>query len=189
MLVRIGAGQPRGDLGAIHRRRHHAEAMVKRRDIETREVEDLQARRIGDQALEVGSVGRIGGNLHDVGAAVARRKLYDAQPIAMRIEPHGFGVDRDCPAVAVKVRQVTTMQSDGHGMPDSGFRGTFSKMATTATKRRTALRITQFIWSRISSIAIIHGAQERTRTSTAINHWYLKPARLPIPPPGQAAHR
>ena len=28
------------------------------------------------------------------------------------------------------------------------------------------------------------GAQERTRTSTAINHWYLKPARLPIPPPG-----
>src|SRR5262249_10267825 len=30
------------------------------------------------------------------------------------------------------------------------------------------------------------GAQERTRTSTAINHWYLKPARLPIPPPGHA---
>src|SRR5262245_56076387 len=28
------------------------------------------------------------------------------------------------------------------------------------------------------------GAQERTRTSTAIHHWYLKPARLPIPPPG-----
>src|SRR3989442_3971203 len=30
----------------------------------------------------------------------------------------------------------------------------------------------------------LYGAQERTRTSTAINHWYLKPARLPIPPPG-----
>jgi len=30
----------------------------------------------------------------------------------------------------------------------------------------------------------LDGAQERTRTSTAFNHWYLKPARLPIPPPG-----
>jgi hypothetical protein len=31
------------------------------------------------------------------------------------------------------------------------------------------------------------GAQERTRTSTPCEYRYLKPARLPIPPPGHAA--
>lgn len=47
VAVGIGARQPRGDLGAIDRLRHHAEGVIKRGKIEAREVEDLHDFGIG----------------------------------------------------------------------------------------------------------------------------------------------
>src|SRR5262249_61549469 len=83
---------------------------------------DLQARRVGDKALEIGSVCRTGRNLDDVGTAVTRRQLHDAQAVALGIEPHSLGVDRNRATVAAEVGQIATMQSDGHGVPDKGFK-------------------------------------------------------------------
>jgi hypothetical protein len=85
--VGIGAGQPRGDLGAIDRLRHHAKGVVERGEIEPREVKDLRDGRIGQQRLQVRRVGVALGNLDDIGAAVAVRHLHHAEPVAMRVSP------------------------------------------------------------------------------------------------------
>jgi hypothetical protein len=53
-------------------------------------------------------------NLYDIGGTVARRELDHAKPIAMRVEPHGLGVDRHGIFIAAKVRQIAAMQTDGH---------------------------------------------------------------------------
>ena len=53
-------------------------------------------------------------DLHDVGAAVAVRHLHHAEPVAMRIEPHGLGIDRHRIRVAGQIGQVAAMQADGH---------------------------------------------------------------------------
>src|SRR6478609_1736845 len=115
MAVGIGAGQARGDLGAVDRLRHHAKGVIEGGEIEAREVKDFCHLRIGQQRLQVRRVGVAHWNLDDVGAAVAVRHLHHAEPVAMRIEPHGFGVDRDRIRVAGKIRQVAAMQADGHG--------------------------------------------------------------------------
>src|ERR1700674_590152 len=47
VLVRIGSRQPRGDLGAIERGRHHAERAKERGNVEAGEMEDFQHGRIG----------------------------------------------------------------------------------------------------------------------------------------------
>ena len=84
MLVGVGATQPRGDLGAVDRLRHHAEPLVEHRDIEAREVEDLEFRGIGEQPLEVRRAADLAADLHHVGRAVAGRELHHAEPVAMR---------------------------------------------------------------------------------------------------------
>lgn len=53
MPVRIGAAQPRGDLGAIDRSNLYAQIMPDRGDIEPAEVKDLEAVLVGDNRLEV----------------------------------------------------------------------------------------------------------------------------------------
>ena len=53
-------------------------------------------------------------NLHDVGRAVAGRELDHAQPVAMRVEPHGLGVDRDHVLVAREIGEIAAVQADGH---------------------------------------------------------------------------
>ena len=55
------------------------------------------------------------GNLNHVGGAIARRDLHHAQPIAVQIKAHGFGVDGDrTAAVAREIGQVAAVQADGH---------------------------------------------------------------------------
>ena len=98
VAVGVGAGKPRGDLGAVHRLRHHAEGVGECGQIEPREVKDLRHLRIGQQRLQVRRVGDalavIPRDLHHVGAAVAVRQLHHAEPVAMRVQPHGLGIDR-----------------------------------------------------------------------------------------------
>ena len=67
--------------------------MVKRRDIEAREVKDLELARIGEELFQVRGVFRAGRDLHHIGRTIAGGKLHHAQAIAMRIETHGLGVD------------------------------------------------------------------------------------------------
>ncbi len=114
MAVGIGARQPRGDLGAIDRLRHHAESVVERREIEPREVKDLHDLRIGQQRLQVRRIGVALRNLDDIGAAVAVRHLHHAEPVAMRVQPHGLSIDRHRILVAGQIGQIAAMQADSH---------------------------------------------------------------------------
>ncbi|OIQ69897.1 hypothetical protein GALL_484980 [mine drainage metagenome] len=56
------------------------------------------------------------GDLHDVGAAVAVRHLYHAEPVAMRMQPHGLGIDRHRVGIAGEIGQIAAMQAYGHGV-------------------------------------------------------------------------
>ncbi len=47
VLVGVGAGEPRGDLGAIDRFRHPAKGIAKHGKVETGEVKNLEQPRIG----------------------------------------------------------------------------------------------------------------------------------------------
>ncbi len=114
VTIGISAGQPRGDLGAIDRLRHHAEGVVERREVEARKVEYLGDRRIGQQRLQVRRVALTLRDLDDIGTAVAVRHLHHAEPVAMRMEAHGLGIDRYRVGVARNIGQVAAMQADGH---------------------------------------------------------------------------
>ena len=87
VLIRIGADEPRRDLGAIDRLRHHAEGLGDHAEIEAGEVKDFQKPCVGEQPLEVRRVRRARRDLHDIGRTVAGRQLHHAQPIAGEIEP------------------------------------------------------------------------------------------------------
>ena len=97
-------------------------------------MKNLQQRGVGEQAFEIGRVGLAQWDLHDVGGAVAGRKLHQAEPVAARIEPHGLGVDRDRAAVAREIGQIAAMQADGHcGSParDRADRGAQERTRTS----------------------------------------------------------
>src|SRR5262249_24099261 len=68
------------------------------------------------QRLQVRRGSDLAADLHHVGRAVAGRKLHHAQPVAHRLEPHGFGVDRDRAGIAREVGQVAAVQADGHAV-------------------------------------------------------------------------
>src|SRR5712672_2140699 len=122
MLVRVGAREARSDLGAIDRSGHRSERMVKYSDVKAREVEDFDNTGIGQKSRQIWRaqaaerIWAAGRYLHHVGRSVARRQLYHAKPVTMRIKPHRLGVDRDrAIAITGQVRQVAAMEADGHG--------------------------------------------------------------------------
>src|SRR5260370_26009790 len=77
-------------------------------------MKDLCQLGIGQQRLQVRRIGMILRNLHHVGAAVAVRQLRHAEPVAMRIKPHGLGIYRDRISVAGEIGQIAAMQAYGH---------------------------------------------------------------------------
>jgi hypothetical protein len=89
-----------------------------------------------------------GSELDEVGPAVAGRKLDQAEPVAMAVQTHGLGVDRDYVAEVEAVGQVAPVEFEGHAV----------------TPRMVPRR--------------------RLELPRGCPHRYLKPARLPIPPPG-----
>ena len=95
VAVGIGAGQLRGDLGAVDGRGHDSQMEFEHGDIKAAEVKKLQYGRIGQQRLQVGAV--VAGALEtdDMGVAVAGRQLDHAQRIAAQAQAHGLRIDRD----------------------------------------------------------------------------------------------
>src|SRR5262249_6859641 len=115
VLVGVGTRDPRGDLGAIDRGGHDAQPPLQHTEIEAGEMKDLENRSVGEKFGQIGRCARGCRDLHHVGGAIARRQLHDAQPIADRIEPHGFGVDRHRGAAVVReAGQIAAMQADSH---------------------------------------------------------------------------
>ena len=69
-------------------------------------MKNLEEILVGQKPLQIRrAIGRISGvrrNLHHVGGAVAGRQLNHAEPVAVEIEPHGLGIDRDRARAALR---------------------------------------------------------------------------------------
>ena len=94
--------------------------MVEHRDVETREMEELEHLRVGKEALEVRGARVARRDLHEIGIPVAARELHEAEPVAMRVEAERLGVDREHRAGLVIGRQIAVMKAVSHGL---GLRG------------------------------------------------------------------
>ena len=71
VLVGVGTGKPRSNLGAVDRFRHDAKGVAEHGEVEPPEVENLDEAGIGQQPLQVGCIGCVRRNLHHVGRTVA----------------------------------------------------------------------------------------------------------------------
>ena len=65
-----GAGEARGDLGAVDRPRHHAEAVLEHGHVEAGEMEDLEHALIGKEPLQLWRL-VMPAELNELGIAVA----------------------------------------------------------------------------------------------------------------------
>ena len=74
VLVGVGAGEPRGDLGAVDRPRHHAQSLVAARRYRSgRNGRSSESPDRRGACVRFGALARAGRNLHHVGRAVAGR--------------------------------------------------------------------------------------------------------------------
>ena len=115
MPVGVGPHQPGGDLGAVDRAGHHTERMAQDCHIEARIVKDLEHGWIGQNGAKSRRCGLALGDLHHICRAVAARELDHAEPVPVRIEAKGFGVDGQGRAGFISVGQIALMKCDGHG--------------------------------------------------------------------------
>src|SRR5947208_6206661 len=60
--------------------------------------------------------------------SVPRRELHEAQSVAMRIEPHRFGIDGDRRSEADTLGKITVVQPVGHLAPRVGHRARIGVM-------------------------------------------------------------
>ena len=91
---------------------------MQHRNVEPGEVHQLDDDRVGQQALEVRAVEAVPAErrrheLHQVRLAVAGGKLHQAEPVAVRLQAHRLGIDRDHGAERQALRQVVPVQMDG----------------------------------------------------------------------------
>ena len=133
--------------------------------------------------------------LHEVRAAVARRELDEAQPVAIDVEPKRLGVDGDARTEGEAGRQIVLVQGDGGFSHRAGpsaialaLRGCDGQPSRIRLKalgsvHRSGLgRRNKGAQRRGTRQVLIEmaGAQERTRTST--------PLRAPAPEAGASTN-
>ena len=98
---------------------------------------------IGEQTAQVGAIvattpetGR--NELDKVRVAVAGGELHQAEPVAMRIEAHGLGIDSDDGTQGEAFRQIVPVQMDGAAWHELG--GAHCVGAQEKTRTSTTLR-------------------------------------------------
>ena len=77
-------------------------------------MEDFQDHRVGQQPMEVRRLPLPLGDADDVDVAIAGRELHQAQPVAMRVQPHRLRVHGDRIAIIREVGQVPLVETDRH---------------------------------------------------------------------------
>src|SRR6202051_1271406 len=110
---------------------------------------------VGQQRLQIWAIRplaaqRRGNDLHQMRCAVPGRKLHQAESVALRVQPHRLGIDRNHRSKAQPSRQVVLMQLDCAHVVALRWNGD--------PAGKTALRIN--VWG--------SGAQEKTRTSMTL---------------------
>ena len=78
-------------------------------------MEQLENRGIGEQGTQPRRLILGWGELHEMADPIARRELHEAQPVAMRVQPHRFGVDRDDAGEGDFGREIAAVKMNAHG--------------------------------------------------------------------------
>ena len=168
MAVGKGAHELGGDLGAFDRRHGYSERVLQHTHVETGEMHQLGHVGVGHQLLQIGTVispppQANGHDLHQMCHAIAGGELYEAETIAMGVETHGLGVNGDDrPKVNIR-GQVIAVKVDRPGRVE--------------------------LYSHATSVLPLMVPRRRLELPQPCGHRYLKPARLPIPPPGHGNQR
>ncbi len=180
----------RTSLAAIFVQRTGATAMqtetvLQHRDVEPGEMHQLDHVRRGQQPLEVRAVETVAtqfgrDQLHEMGVAVPGRELNQTQPVAMRIEAHRLGVDRNHPAEIDRLGQVVAVEMDR----PFGMNCVIRRSLPLASGARTSAR-TSGVPTGVPAIARRWCPGEDSNFHDLAATGTLKPARLPIPPPGR----
>ena len=94
------AYETRGDFRADHRSHGDSQSVLEQGYIEPGEMHELGDALIRKQSLQVRAVliapaKRFRAYLNEMGLAIACRELHEAESVTMRIETHGFGIDRN----------------------------------------------------------------------------------------------
>ena len=161
--------QPGRDLGAIDRRGHNAKIGLHTAMSKRAKWNSFSRWRVGQQRLQIGRVIAVD-NLHQMRLAVAPSKaesgtdgrVADSSP-SSRCRSRRSAPDRG-------VRQIVDNEE---------WEGKFVCHRAAAPGISVNVRVGDPA-SRYAT-----GAQEKLELPRPFGHWYLKPARLPIPPPGQ----
>jgi hypothetical protein len=96
VAIGVSANQLAGDLGTKHRCGDDAKVMLDCGKVETREVVELDPRRIGQNRLEIGRIKRAARPEADkVLIPPAIGYLDQTQAIPRGYQPHGLGIDSD----------------------------------------------------------------------------------------------
>src|SRR5205807_9867108 len=93
---------------------HDTEVMINHRQVEAREMKQLGYAAVSQQLPQprrrIGS----GRELDEMRVPVAGRELEEAQPVAMRVEPHCLGVDRNDWSEVEPFREIAAIKPIGH---------------------------------------------------------------------------
>src|SRR5918994_1604552 len=138
--VGVGAGELGRDLGAIYRAAEHAQILPDDCQIVAREMEQLLDVGVGEQSTEIRSAIVGPTELHQVAFAIARRELYQTQPVAIGIQAHRFGIHGDHGAEIETFGQVLLVQVDRHvtcSIWPGALAGTRSRRPGRAVARRS----------------------------------------------------
>ncbi len=95
MAIRKRAHQAGGNFGAVNRRRDNPKILLQNRDIKPREVKQLHPRRVAQKLHQIGGVVLPRQKLDEMLIPSPVRQLHEAEPIALVVEAHGLGIDRN----------------------------------------------------------------------------------------------
>src|SRR5271155_5753070 len=111
--------------------------MINHREVEAREMEQLGYAAIGQQFLQPRRGVGPGRELHEMCVPIAGRQLDEAQPVAMRVEPHRLGVDRNNRSEVEPFGQITPIKLIRHpGQRTAAPRGGAQEKTRTSTSFR-----------------------------------------------------
>ena len=119
MPVSIGAHQLASDLGAIDRRGDRPKGVHHRGNVETSEMKQLEHIRVFQKADKVRRLALALGDLHQMRMAIAPRKLHDAQPVPVRMKPHGLAIYRHDRSKIQIIGQIALVNRVRHIKPSS----------------------------------------------------------------------
>ena len=188
--VPLGEGphQAGRDLGAVDRRHDDTHVVADCREIEPGEVKDLQGARVCQESAQPRCREVAPGELHEMGIAVAAGELNEAQTVAQGLEAHGLGVDSDRGPEIKAGGKISLIEKVGHvtAKVEESWPATPANPVRHRIGRRSGHEKATRTCPREQGRAALV-PRRRLELPRGLPHRYLKPARLPIPPPGHGA--